>query len=116
MLTASANIWKFALFVTALAVFVNQTFICHAENAGLIPCVHAADQGCAEAPEPSGEPSNESPVDGCQKAGCHKPVYAPEPWVMAILIPDRHLETYTLADQILPESPVAEIEYPPQLS
>lgn len=112
----SANFWKLPLLVAALAVFTGQTFLCHAENAGLILCVYALDQDCEEAPERSGEPSKESPVNGCQNAGCHSPIFAPERLVIAVLILDHHPDEYSAVDQILPESPVSEIDYPPQLS
>jgi hypothetical protein len=112
----SAFFWRLPFLVVALAAFMGQALICHVENAGLIRCVHAQAQDCEEEKEPSGETSTKPPINGCYHAGCHNPVSVPVVFSIATLIPDHHPEQYPAVEEVLPESPVEEIDYPPRLS
>jgi hypothetical protein len=104
------------ILAAAFLAFAGQTLVCHAENAGLLKCAHEVTPDGGATPKSSGDSSNESTPSGCKHAGCHKPVVAPQLVLSALWSPDFRSATYPMAVQILPDSPVAEIEYPPQLS
>jgi hypothetical protein len=95
-----------ALCMAAVVLIFGQSMSCFAEHAGFLPCLHHCDHS-HEAPSSS---LDASPCD----ASCHGSfvLASADAPVCACAI----VATVPAPQESTPDSPVREIEYPPQLS
>jgi hypothetical protein len=88
--------------IIALAAFSWQTVACHVEHAGIVPCHDQAADSTHPAAEPDGDCCHSSP----------EPVALASASVIDLGYSD---SAYHDPYRGIPEAPVLEIEYPPQL-
>lgn len=104
------------LLVVAVLAIAGQSVVCFAENAGLLSCVHEARQNCDDSnSNTSDQSSDQSDSGGCKHLGCHKP-FSISGVQTFVVMSDKYPEAYLSLKSFVPDSPVSEIDYPPQLS
>ena len=115
MRVSISKLSKVLLALVVAAIF-GQSVVCFAENADLLSCIHEARQNCDEASSGQSDQSpDEGESGGCQHLGCHK-LISVSALQTFVVISDKYPATYFSLKSFVPDSPVSEIDYPPQLS
>jgi hypothetical protein len=99
------------LTVVIGAIFALQLMVIQAEQAGLF-CSHS--HGAEAASESSSASTDSSPSHECCGFCCHPFLGHPANFSIAVSFGDQ--ESYVLLNDLLPDSPILTIDYPPQLS
>jgi hypothetical protein len=103
--------WLFTLCVGTVVIFFAQTMLCFADDAGIIPCAHQSAQHDAGSSQQS---SGGDPITHCGHSHSHELLLVVDS--AGLVVPDLLAGVSFNANGLMPESPVREIEYPPQLS
>lgn len=109
MLRSVSNLSKLLLVLVLMAI-VGQSVVCLAENADLLPCSHENSSSSESDQSPEKRDSG-----GCKHPGCQKLVSIPQTQASMMAL-DRRPAAYFAVLSLLPDAPVSEIDYPPQLS
>lgn len=88
-------------------LLLGQTFTCLAEQASLLPCAHECTHS-EDAPPATGETPH------CEATACHSAFVVTAEDVLGNVVMACH--GWASAERSRPESPVREIDHPPQLS
>lgn len=98
--------WIALLCAGVAFVFLGQTMLCFAADAGVIPCIEQADHHAQSAGE-------ENPVDCCH-CSSHQTLLTLDSSALPAgeVVSNRFLHK----DDSAPDGPVSEIDHPPQLS
>jgi len=100
--------WLQFVCLSALCLFFAQSALCLAEHAGLV--------GCAESTELADCPPTDHSHDTSNAHCCHLETNA-APLAAASVFQGVFIsERLSLSDDVAPDGPVQEIDYPPQLS
>ena len=103
--------WMLALALGAVAIVLLQTGMCALECSGVLACTEqsSAHNG------PSPDTDNSSSTDHCCHGNCRISFVALETMNVIPQLPQPSSRFATFQD-VIPDAPVREIDYPPQLS
>jgi hypothetical protein len=102
--------WMLALALGAVFFVVLQTGICALECAGVLVCVEQSD----DHGEPSPESENLPSTSHCCHGNCHKSFVVVE--AIDVEFSPQPSSRFAILQDAIPDAPVREIDYPPQLS
>ena len=102
--------WMLALALSAVAIVVLQTGICALECRGVLACTEQSSSHDGPLSDTNDRPSQSH----CCHSNCHSNFVALE--VMSVVLFPQSSSRFTILQDILPDAPVREIDYPPQLS
>jgi hypothetical protein len=99
-----------ALALSAVAIVVLQTGICALECSGVLACTEQSSSHDGPLSDTDDLPSQSH----CCHTNCHSNFVAPD--VMGVVLFSHSSSRFAILQDILPDAPVREIDYPPQLS
>lgn len=102
--------WMLALALSAVAIVALQTGICALECSGVLACTEQSSAHDGPSPETDNRPSQSH----CCHSNCHSNFVALE--VMGVVLFPQSSSRFATLQDIIPDAPVREIDYPPQLS
>ena len=115
MRSSISKLSKILLALVVAAMF-GQSVVCFAENANLLSCIHESRQNCDEASSGQSDQSpDEGESGGCKHLGCHELISVSAEQTFVVIF-EKYPEAYFSLKFFVPDSPVSEIDYPPQLS